>query len=112
MVPLVRMVALYPTNQALYPRKCLLFLLGNVVNFASDVPSSQVWNVESEGRKLGILVRTLVGHGHRVNTLALSCEAALRTGPFGKEECALKASSTYTPEEAQAVALERYNLAR
>lgn len=83
-----------------------------MVNFAPDVLATQVWNVEGEGRKLGILVRTLVGHGHRINTLALSCEAALRTGPFGKEECALKASSTYSPEEAQAVALERYNLAR
>lgn len=73
---------------------------------------AQVWNVEGEGRKLGILVRTLVGHGHRINTLALSCEAALRTGPFGKEECALKVTSKFTPESAQAAALERYNLAR
>lgn len=73
---------------------------------------SKVWNVEGEGRKLGILVRTLVGHGHRINTLALSCEAVLRTGPFGKEECALKVTSNFTPESAQAAALERYNLAR
>lgn len=73
---------------------------------------AQVWNVEGEGRKMGILVRTLVGHGHRVNTLALSCEAALRTGPYGKEDFAFKASSTFTPEEGQAVALQRYNLAR
>lgn len=73
---------------------------------------AQVWNVEGEGRKMGILVRTLVGHGHRVNTLALSCEAALRTGPYGKEEFAFKSSSTFTPEEGQAVALQRYNLAR
>ncbi|CAM9111871.1 unnamed protein product [Ectocarpus sp. 12 AP-2014] len=79
---------------------------------ASRDRTIKVWNVEGEGRKLGILVRTLVGHGHRVNTLALSCEAALRTGPFGKEECALKAVSKFTPEEAQTVALERYNLAR
>eukprot|EP00752_Nemacystus_decipiens_P013479 g11938.t1 len=79
---------------------------------ASRDRTIKVWNVEGEGRKLGILVRTLAGHGHRVNTLALSCEAALRTGPFGKEECALKASSTCSPEEVQAVALERYNLAR
>lgn len=73
---------------------------------------TQVWNVEGEGRKLGILVRTLVGHGHRINTLALSCEATLRTGPFGKEECALKVTSTFTAEEAQQAALERYNLTR
>lgn len=77
-----------------------------------DCVMVQVWNVEGEGRRMGILVRTLVGHGHRVNTLALSCEAALRTGPFGKEECALKASSTFTPEQAQAAALERYTVTR
>ena len=76
------------------------------------ITMGQVWNVEGEGRKMGILVRTLVGHGHRINTLALSCEAALRTGPYGKEDFAFKASSTFTPEEGQAVALERYNLAR
>ncbi len=91
-------------------RHLLILLLG--IYLSSHVRANQVWNVEGEGRKLGILVRTLAGHGHRVNTLALSCEAALRTGPFGKEECALKASSAFTPEEAQAAALERYNLAR
>jgi ribosome assembly protein 4 len=42
-------------------------------------------------------VRTLVGHGHRVNTLALSCEYALRTGPFGH-----KAVTFATAAEAQA----------
>lgn len=73
----------------------------------------QVWNTEGDGRKLGILVRTLVGHSHRVNTLALSCEAALRTGPFGKEDCALRAMSNSTPAEvAQAAAQERYDRAR
>jgi hypothetical protein len=32
--------------------------------------------------KEGMLVRQLKGHGHWVNTLALSTEHALRTGPF------------------------------
>lgn len=68
--------------------------------------------MEGEGRKLGILVRTLVGHGHRVNTLALSCEAALRTGPFGREDCAIRSLSGVAPEAARAAALERYNRAR
>ena len=34
----------------------------------------KVWAAEGAGRELGKLVRTLSGHGHRVNTLALSCE--------------------------------------
>jgi len=42
----------------------------------------KVWAAEGEGRELGKLVRTLSGHGHRVNTLALSCEYVCRTGYF------------------------------
>ncbi len=30
-----------------------------------------------------MLVRTLTGHAHRINTMALNCEHVLRTGPFG-----------------------------
>lgn len=42
----------------------------------------KVWAAEGEGRELGKLVRTLSGHGHRINTLALSCEYVCRTGYF------------------------------
>lgn len=37
----------------------------------------QVWRAED-----GILCRTLEGHAHWVNTLALSTDYVLRTGPF------------------------------
>eukprot|EP00953_Heterococcus_sp_UTEX-ZZ885_P004072 2698-Heterococcus_DN1.PRE.4 len=74
---------------------------------ASRDRTIMVWSVKEEGRKFGILVRTLVGHGHRVNTLALSCEYALRTGPFGH-----KAVTFATAAEAQAAALARYEEAR
>ena len=43
---------------------------------------AKVWAAEGEGRELGKLVRTLSGHGHRINTLALSCEYVCRTGYF------------------------------
>jgi ribosome assembly protein 4 len=46
---------------------------------ASRDRTIKVWNVD-EGRY--ILVRTLTGHGHRVNTLAVSSAYTLRTGPF------------------------------
>jgi len=48
----------------------------------------KVWGAEpdvnetSTNKGVGKLVRTLTGHGHRVNTLALNCEYACRTGPF------------------------------
>ena len=60
--------------------------------------------MEEEGRDLGKLVRTLSGHGHRVNTLALNVDYVCRTGPFGHEH-----SSFDTPKEAQQAALARYN---
>lgn len=61
----------------------------------------------------GILCRTLSGHGHWVNTLALSTDYAMRTGPFDPS----KASVVYreimeTKEELAAKALERYEAAR
>ena len=51
---------------------------------ASRDRTIKVWNAsEGEGKgRVGLLVRTLVGHGHRVNTLAVSCDYVCRTGPF------------------------------
>jgi ribosome assembly protein 4 len=39
-----------------------------------------VWEVDGHGRSQQKLLRTLVGHAHRINTLALSCDYVLRTG--------------------------------
>jgi len=39
-------------------------------------------NAKSTNKDVGKLVRTLTGHGHRVNTIALNCDYACRTGPF------------------------------
>jgi ribosome assembly protein 4 len=51
---------------------------------ASRDRTIKVWNAEEgDGKgRVGLLVRTLVGHGHRVNTLAVSCDYICRTGPF------------------------------
>ena len=51
----------------------------------------------------GHLEKSLKGHGHWVNTLALSTEAALRTGAFDHT-----GSAPSEPEQAQAKALERW----
>lgn len=54
----------------------------------------------------GKLVRTFKGHGHWVNTLALSTEHVLRTGAFDEHGVAPD-----HPEEAKAQALARYQQA-
>lgn len=41
-----------------------------------------MWALNGTGSDFGKLVRTLVGHGHRVNTLALNTDYVMRTGPF------------------------------
>ena len=53
-------------------------------------------------RQDGHLVRSLKGHGHWVNTLALSAEFALRTGAFDHTGAA-----PAEPAAAQAQALHR-----
>lgn len=50
----------------------------------------------------GHLEKSLKGHGHWVNTLALSTEAALRTGAFDHT-----GSAPSNAKEAQAKALQR-----
>ncbi|KAI7867881.1 WD40-repeat-containing domain protein [Spinellus fusiger] len=65
---------------------------------ASQDKTIKVWNSN------GSLVKTLQGHGHWVNTLALSTDFVLRTGPFDHT------GKRYdTEEEAKAAALTRYN---
>lgn len=46
---------------------------------ASRDRTIKVWAVEDN---LGVLVRTLSGHAHRINTLALNVDYACRSGPF------------------------------
>jgi ribosome assembly protein 4 len=65
---------------------------------ASQDKTIKVWNSS------GMLVKTLEGHGHWVNTLALSTDFVLRTGPFDHTGIRHKSE-----EEAKAAALARYN---
>ncbi|KAI8474530.1 MAG: putative Notchless [Monoraphidium minutum] len=66
---------------------------------ASRDTSINVWDAAD-----GKLVRCLKGHGHWVNTLALSSEAALRTGAFDH-----RGAAPADPEEARAAAQKRYD---
>lgn len=65
---------------------------------ASQDKSIKVWNSS------GMLVKTLQGHGHWVNTLALSTDFVLRTGPYDHTGKRYKSE-----EEAKVAALARYN---
>ena len=60
-----------------------------------------VWDTER-----GVMVRQLQGHGHWVNTMALSTEHALRSGPFDH-----KGQRPAGDEEARRAALGRYEAA-
>ncbi len=95
---------------------------------ASRDRTIKVWTAK-DGDVLGKLVRTLTGHGHRVNTLALSSDYVCRTGPYdfapsGRpqrvfDDVARPSSAMSEAEAAEAVrrakhqaALERYTAFR
>lgn len=63
----------------------------------------KVWAIDGSGRSQQKLVRTLTGHGHRINTLALNCDYVCRTGAFEL------GPSTVENNDVKAKALERYN---
>jgi ribosome assembly protein 4 len=65
---------------------------------ASRDRTIKVWNPDR-----GILVRTLTGHGHRINTLALSSDYVIRTGPFDH-----RGTKFDSQEEAHMAAKEKY----
>ena len=60
----------------------------------------KVWT--AEGNDVGKLVRTLKGHGHRINTLALSSDYVCRTGPFDHR------GTIAASQDLQQAALEKY----
>jgi ribosome assembly protein 4 len=70
---------------------------------ASRDRTIMVWAVDGHGKSQHMLVRTLTGHAHRINSLALNCDYALRTGPFSLGE-----ELPDTVEEKQAKALQKY----
>nr|XP_006820759.1 PREDICTED: notchless protein homolog 1-like [Saccoglossus kowalevskii] len=56
----------------------------------------------------GVLCRTLQGHGHWVNTLALSTDYVLRTGAYDPS----KSSTSHQEEDVAQLAEDRYNSAK
>lgn len=57
------------------------------------------------------MCRTLLGHAHWINTLALSTDYVLRTGAYEPAECG-REQKDLTAEEEQKKAQERYDAVR
>lgn len=73
-----------------------------------------VWAVDGHGPSKPKIVRTLSGHAHRINTLALNCDYVLRTGCYqlgGPKLDALreKSDDADTLESMRQMALTRYH---
>lgn len=61
--------------------ECVKWGGAGLIYTASRDRTIKVWTADGN-HDLGKLVRTLCGHAHRINTLALSSDAVCRTGPF------------------------------
>ena len=83
-------------------------MVGNgLIYTASRDRTIKVWAIDGHGKSQQKLVRTLNGHAHRINTLALNCDYILRTGPFQLGDNGNTLSSMSTAEK-QKRALDRY----
>mmetsp|Transcript_10692 Transcript_10692/g.25730 ORF Transcript_10692/g.25730 Transcript_10692/m.25730 type:complete len:586 (-) Transcript_10692:1156-2913(-) len=83
---------------------------------ASRDRTIKVWTAK-DGDVLGKLVRTLKGHGHRINTLALSSDYVCRTGPYdfapsGRPQQLFEGDENTIREAKYHAALERYRAFR
>ena len=68
----------------------------------------KVWAVDGHGHSRHMLVRTLTGHAHRINTMALNCDYVLRSGvhsldTLSKKDVSKATSSTSKSKSDRAV---------
>ncbi|RHZ33228.1 hypothetical protein DYB31_006961 [Aphanomyces astaci] len=93
------------TGRQVASLSCLKWGGEGLLYSASRDRTIKVWAVE--GDQVGKLVRTLVGHAHRINTLALNVDYVCRTGPYDHT------FKTFdTREEMQQAAQARYDAIR
>eukprot|EP00095_Tigriopus_kingsejongensis_P005939 maker-scaffold316_size209483-snap-gene-1.29 protein:Tk05939 transcript:maker-scaffold316_size209483-snap-gene-1.29-mRNA-1 annotation:"notchless protein homolog 1" len=84
---------------------CLRWGGTNLIYSASQDRTIKVWRAED-----GVLCRTLQGHGHWVNVLALNTDYAMRTGAFEPAQAQFVNNiSILSGEEKKDRALQRYN---
>jgi len=87
---------------------CIKWSANGLIYSASQDRTVKVWRGED-----GVMCRSLDGHAHWVNTLALNCDYVVRTGPFDPEM--LHRGSTVIPEdrnEMARIAQDRYDKVR
>ena len=90
--------------------ECAKWGASNLIYSASRDRTIKVWGAEKCGESAaGTLVRTLTGHGHRVNTLALSSDYVCRTGQFDHTGTSLSTDVSDANCNFQA-ATDRYNI--
>merc|ERR1719400_1558022 len=84
---------------------CLKWGGASLLYSASQDRTIKVWRASD-----GALCRTLLGHGHWVNVLALNTDYVMRTGAFDPKDAKVVADDSLLPaEEAKANAETRYN---
>lgn len=87
---------------------CIKWSANGLIYSASQDRTVKVWRGED-----GVMCRSLDGHAHWVNTLALNCDYIVRTGPFDPEK--LRKGSKDIPtdrNEMARLAQERYDKVR
>lgn len=60
--------------------ECVKWGGSGIIYTCSRDRTIMVWEIDGHGKSAQKLIRTLTGHAHRINTLALSCDYVLRTG--------------------------------
>ncbi|XP_048757057.1 notchless protein homolog 1-like [Ostrea edulis] len=87
---------------------CIKWGGANLIYSASQDRTVKVWRAED-----GVLCRTLQGHGHWVNILALSTDYVMRTGAFEPANATIVPRDTEeSAESLSKVAKERYEKAK
>ncbi|KAG9509973.1 Notchless protein-like 1, partial [Fragariocoptes setiger] len=92
---------------------CIKWSANGLLYSASQDRTVKVWRGSD-----GTLCRTLTGHAHWVNTLALNCDHIVRTGPFEpasqylKKRSGIIESNSPTALDMARVAQQRYDKAR
>jgi len=75
---------------------------------ASRDRTIKVWAIDGHGRSQQKLVRTLSGHAHRINSLAMNCDYVLRTGAYQVQVKGRKGSEDEKDKDPQTKAREKY----
>lgn len=87
---------------------CVKWGGSNLIYSASQDRTIKVWRADD-----GVMCRSLQGHGHWVNTMALSTDYVMRTGAYDPAKAAIVHKDvTETGEDLAKLAKERYDAAK